>query len=321
MHCYSFSGPKVTDELAPSLLIKALTDASRHGYGVASFSGGEPLMYKGLPDLLAHAHACGMLTTITTNGMLLDERRLEQLHGKVDLIAISLDGRPESHNRVRASPRAFSGMRSRLKHLRKSGIPFGFIFTLTQYNLDELDWVAAFAVKEGAQLLQIHPLENVGRAAEEMAGERPDQTEAAYAVIEALRLKDYIGERVHIQVDLIDRQYVENEPETFFAGELPGDSDNSPFAELISPLVIEPDGAVVPIQYGFARKFALGSLYEASLDELIKTWRGVKMLEFRALCRRLVDSQTGPAELPFFNWYELLGEMADNRASAAGTTN
>jgi len=212
-------------------------------------------------------------------------------------------------------------MRSRLKHLRKSGIPFGFIFTLTQYNLDELDWVAAFAVKEGAQLLQIHPLENVGRAAEEMAGERPDQTEAAYAVIEALRLKDYIGERVHIQVDLIDRQFVESEPETFFAGELPGDSDNSPFAELISPLVIEPDGAVVPIQYGFARKFALGSLYEASLDELIKTWRGVKMLEFRALCRRLVDSQTGPAELPFFNWYELVGEMADNRASAAGTTN
>ena len=40
-----------------------------------------------------------------------------------------------------------------------------------------------------------------------------------------------------------------------------------------------------------------------------------------ALCRRLLDSQTGPAELPFFNWYELLGEMADNRAFAAGAAN
>jgi len=164
LHCYSLSGPREREEVAASVLLAALTDAGQAGYGVASFSGGEPLLYKQLPALLHHAHDCGMITTVTTNGMLLDERKLETLQGAADLIAISLDGKPKSHNIMRASKQAFAGMLARLEGLRASEIPFGFIFTLTQYNLDELDWVASFALEQGARLLQIHPLEEVGRA-------------------------------------------------------------------------------------------------------------------------------------------------------------
>jgi MoaA/NifB/PqqE/SkfB family radical SAM enzyme len=73
-----------------------------------------------------------------------------------------------------ADPRAFSTMAARLEGVRRSGIPFGFIFTLTQFNLHELEWVAGFALQQGARLLQIHPLEEAGRAAERLAGARPD---------------------------------------------------------------------------------------------------------------------------------------------------
>src|SRR5437016_2217234 len=96
--------------------------------------------------------------------ILLDEAHVTQLRGKVDLLAISLDGVPESHNRMRSHPRAFEIMVQRLDGLRKSDIVFGFIFTLSQYNLDELPWVAEFAVAQRAQLLQIHPLQETGRA-------------------------------------------------------------------------------------------------------------------------------------------------------------
>ncbi|MCA1592170.1 MAG: radical SAM protein [Acidobacteria bacterium] len=315
LHCYSSSGPEERDELAPALLRAALTDAAEAGYNVASFSGGEPLLYTHLREVLDHAHVCGMLTTVTTNGMLLDRRRLRMLDGGADLVAVSLDGKPESHNTIRASKRAFDAMASHLDALRATGIPFGFIFTLTQYNLDELEWVADFALEQGARLLQIHPLEDVGRAQRKMPGERPDAVESAYAYIEALRTQELAGGRMTVQIDLLDRESLEVNASRLFADELREDAQSCPFSELVSPLVIEPDGAVVPIHYGFAREYGLGDLQEASLGELMKRWRLERLNQFRGLCRRVFDEASAQTGLPFFNWYETLGETAARGSS------
>jgi MoaA/NifB/PqqE/SkfB family radical SAM enzyme len=317
-HCYSLSSPQERGALDAALICDALSDASQQGYDVASFSGGEPLMYKPLADVLDHAHQCGMTTTVTTNGMLLDKRWLKNLTGRADLIAISLDGVPESHDVIRGSKRAFSQMANKLASLRDSGIPFGFIFTLTQYNLDELDWVAAFALEQGARLLQIHPLEDVGRAREEMAGEHPDEVESAYAMLEVQKLKDAIGEQMHVHIDLIDREYLKTDPAKVFADELsPAELAaaiaNCSFADLVSPLVIEADGHVVPIEYGFARDYALGDLHTARLSELMNQWRETKLGSFRALCRRVFQATTTATTLPFFNWYEVIDQMAAGR--------
>jgi MoaA/NifB/PqqE/SkfB family radical SAM enzyme len=311
LHCYSESGPEERGELDIALLRRAIDDASREGYTVASFSGGEPVLYRPLREALNCAHRCGMRTTVTSNGMLLDARRVEMLRGGADLLAISLDGVPDSHNRVRGSSRAFRDMESRLEGVRASGIPFGFIFTLTQYNLDELEWVAAFALEQGAKLLQIHPLEETGRARREMAGERPDEVESGWGYVEALRVQEAVGERMLVHVDLFDRRYVAGEPGRVFADKLTEDEmARLPFADLLSPLVVESDGMVVPVQYGFAREYALGNLHEATLSEMIGQWRVEVLPRFRVLCRRVYEETTAPRDLPFFNWYEKLEESA-----------
>jgi MoaA/NifB/PqqE/SkfB family radical SAM enzyme len=178
LHCYSDSGPEQRGGLDSPRLCEALEDAAAEGFTVAGFSGGEPLLYEPLETMLDHARSCGLITTVTSNGMLLTERRLDSLAGRIDLLAISLDGVPESHNQMRAHPRAFETMAKRLKALRRSGIPFGFIFTLTQHNVNELDWVAGFAKEQGAGLLQIHPLEDAGRARTRLRGGRPDEVES-----------------------------------------------------------------------------------------------------------------------------------------------
>src|ERR1051325_1619394 len=85
-HCYSSSGPEERDELDVALLCEALSDAQAEGYTVAGFSGGEPLLYKPLRTALEHARTCGMTTTVTSNGMLLDAQRLEILQGTVCLL-------------------------------------------------------------------------------------------------------------------------------------------------------------------------------------------------------------------------------------------
>jgi hypothetical protein len=115
-----------------------------------------------------------------------------------------------------------------------------------------------------------------------------------------------------VHVDLVDREYLKTDPARVFADELPEDLAAVKFADVVSPLVIEPDGGVVPIQYGFARTYGLGNLHEDSLSRQMERWRREKLPHFRELCRKVFCETTAPAELPFFNWYEVLGEMAAN---------
>lgn len=313
LHCYSSSGPEERTELPVGLLGNAIAAARAEGYTVVSVSGGEPLMYRPLAELLEQAHACAALTTVTTNGMLLTKRCLAELVGRLDLLAISLDGPPESHNRMRASEHAFAQMESRLDGLRASGIPFGFIFTLTQRNVHELDWVARFAVEQGARLLQIHPLEEVGRARRLLAGDRPDELESAYAFLEVTRLRELYAEQLTVQLDLVHGELLRAAPERAYAGDADPDA---PLAELVSPLVIEASGAVVPLEFGFARAFALGNLRDAPLGELAERWRRERLPAFSRVCRGAFDAITAPAELPFANWYEVVADRAEDMLPA-----
>jgi MoaA/NifB/PqqE/SkfB family radical SAM enzyme len=311
LHCYSDSGPDQRAELAPEILCGALDDAAAEGYGIASFSGGEPLLYGPLATVLDHAHACGLVTAVTSNGMLLTDRAIGRLAGRADLLAISLDGTPASHNRMRAHRRAFESMAKRLDAVRRSGIPFGFIFTLTQHNVDELDWVARFAREEGAGLLQVHPLEGVGRARTQLPGSEPDETESLFAHLEAVRLREESAEDLAIQVDIADVRHLVAEPERVFAGEAP--SEQGGLAQLISPLVVETDGTVTPLQYGFARRYSLGRLQDAPLCRMARSWRGRGLGEFRALCRDVHAELTAPGAPRFANWYEVVGRRAAER--------
>ena len=303
LHCYSRSGPEQRQQLDQTLLEGAIADASAFGYDVVSFSGGEPLVYRPLVNLLDAAHKLGMTTTITTNGMLLDRKRQQELLGRVDLLAISLDGVPESHNRMRAEPKAFAKMAAQLPSLRESGIPFGFIFTLTQFNLHELPWVAQFAAEQGAKLLQIHPLEEVGRAFHQLDGNRPDRIEAEYAFLTAAKLDEAYGDRMRVQLDFVSRKMLLEDPQRFFADNegVPVGLDR-PLAELVSPLIIEPDGWVLPLQYGFDRRYALGNLHERRLCEAGETWVRKICPAFYDLCRSIHQELTA-TDQPLVNWY------------------
>jgi MoaA/NifB/PqqE/SkfB family radical SAM enzyme len=269
------------------------------------------LLYRPLPRLLDRAHDVGMVTTVTTNGLLLTPRNLAWLTGRVDLIAISLDGRPSTHDRMRASPRAFSTLLGRLSGVRDSGIAFGFIVTVTKDNIDDLPWVADFAVASGARLLQLHPLEQVGRARDELPGATPDAYESAQVWFMALQFQARYGAHLHVQLDIADRQVLREEPERVHAGPLSEQEVERPLAELVSPLVIETDGTVVPSQHGIDRRLALGNITQHRLAELAVSWRAGGYREFREASRRALATLAEPSEFPFLNWFDVIRTTAD----------
>lgn len=302
LHCYSESGPEVEASLPVDVVTRAVNDAADLAYDVMGVSGGEPLIYPGLLDVLDAAKARGMTTTVTTNGLLLTPRRLAEMRDRVDVLAISLDGMPDSHNRMRNSPTAFERMSARLPGVLEAGIPFGFVFTLTQNNVHEFEWVAHFADEAGAALVQVHPLEAEGFARQTLPGQAPDPTELTFAMIESLRLR---GESsAFIQVDAASRRDIADSPLRFLNIEAVPDQ---PPGRWLTPLVLETDGTLVPFTYGFPREYAIGSLLDAPMPQLFEQWDATPLLEVtRRAAQRVMADGSGP----LLNWYELVTNAA-----------
>lgn len=317
-HCYSSSSPQATETLEPELLEQALDDLALQGYNWISFSGGEPLVYDPLARLMEHARSHHMQTSLVSNGMLLTGSRLDAIAPVTDALVISLDGKPESHNRMRNSPRAFQTMQKNLKALHAHGINFGFLFTLTQYNLDELPWVVEFCIESGAGGLLIHPLEITGNASSQMSDESPDKLESAHAWVLVERLKVKYRDQLNIRLDLVHTSAFEHQPDQFFLGDYSYPLQGQ-LASLMSVLVIEPDGEVVPLTYGFPREYSLGNLKELRISEMVDRWQrhtGPSLHRLSTdMAASLAEPPGGRCNGRFINWYEKLNQFArHNRA-------
>jgi sulfatase maturation enzyme AslB (radical SAM superfamily) len=273
------------------------------GYSVVSVSGGEPFMYPGLGELLTYAKSRGLRTTVTTNGYFLKHRWLEPMRDVIDTVAVSLDGPPEMHNEMRGSPKAFDKLSEGLCTLRALQIPFGVIHTVTSRSWQHLPWIAEFASLNGAKLLQLHPLELWGRAQGELRGESTNNE-----ALSRVYLLSFVLASPHnpmrIQCDLLHRQHVLTKPELIYAAERQPDWQNQLPANLLSLLILEPDGAVVPVSYGFSRNYQLCNVQHQRLSAAWPNFVANRYPEFRMLCRRLFDDIVEEKISQLFNWYE-----------------
>jgi Fe-coproporphyrin III synthase len=304
-HCYSSSSPQNAEGLPPKILMGALQVLREEGFNVLSVSGGEPLLYKPLFEVLQFARSLGMTATLTTNGTLLSEAMVDRLAESAHLLAISVDGEPASHNRMRSSEHAFEKMSRNVELVRRAGIPFGFIFALTLHNLHELEWVAQFAMEHGAKLLQVHPLEEEGRAGKELQGSAPDELELAYAFVEVARLQTLYSGKLVIQFDVADRESLNGNPERAFAITPVDEAPTLPLGSLIAPLVLEHDGALVPLQYGVSRVYQIANATSRDFREEIESWKSTGYSRLLELCSQVYSRAVDPAEYryPIFNWY------------------
>jgi MoaA/NifB/PqqE/SkfB family radical SAM enzyme len=259
------SGPEARGDLRLETLTTCIEDAVELGYRQLAVSGGEPLLYKALSGLLSYARRLGMLTSITSNGMLITAERWESLAHLVDVLAISIDGSPLQHDQIRCHEGAFASTTANLEVIRSSGVPFGFIFTLTQFNVDDLEFVIRLAAEQGARNVQVHPLTLHGRAASTMPSERPDGIELLAAMIEAIRLGNQHGIAVHVDAVVLPQLMA-------YRGHFVPLRPVRRLADIAPVLIVEADGTVVPMTHEVNRTLKLGSLTDARLVTLAREW-------------------------------------------------
>ena len=103
-HCSVDSGPGRTSwaEMPAHVWEQVIDSAASLECRVADFTGGEPLAYSGLPQLVRRAANRGMRVQVQTNGILAKAGNLASLRDAgLNTVVVSLDGGPATHDAIR----------------------------------------------------------------------------------------------------------------------------------------------------------------------------------------------------------------------------
>ncbi|GMU41681.1 MAG: radical SAM/SPASM domain-containing protein [Chloroflexota bacterium] len=166
-HCYTdshdrqYPGELTTDEALA--MVDGLADL---GSPVLLISGGEPLRRPDVEQVARHAVERGMRVVFSTNGTLITEAvagRLAEIG--VSYVGVSIDGRPDTHDRFRGMPGAFAASMGAIRACRAAGIKTGLRFTMTRRNLHDLPWLFDLMQEEDVHRLCIYHLAPTGRGA------------------------------------------------------------------------------------------------------------------------------------------------------------
>ncbi|MEW6173063.1 MAG: radical SAM protein [Bacillota bacterium] len=151
------------DSISPERLDRLFSEAEALGIRWIVFSGGEPLLYPKLFELLAKHPALAFMAY--TNGTLIDEKMADRIVAVGNFTpAVSLEGWRERTDARRGSG-VFDKVMRAMDLLRERGAVFGVSLTATRYNVEEItsDAFIDFLVEKGVTYGWIFHYIPVGR--------------------------------------------------------------------------------------------------------------------------------------------------------------
>ncbi len=291
---------RLLDELAPA-------------QPIISLFGGEPFLYPDILPLIGEIKRRGLTCTIITNGGRLEALARELVESGIDSIAVSIDGPPHVHDRIRGSAGSFekaaAGVRA-IAHWRKRlkrPLPMTIaILPVTELNMD--------AIAPAVEALRQWPLdtinvglrwfvpERVGAEYERVMREELGVAATSWKGFDfdwaavAASKEEQMTSLVRLLKGLKRRRFADSArglPWTSFVPDVPAAGVPEYFANFeetfghnLCPVAwyfaqIEPDGEVVFC--GDFPDYSLGNVRRESFREI---WTGEKANRFRAKLAR-----------------------------------
>ena len=308
-HCYSASSPLKRTILPLEPLLAALPRLRTEGYEVISLSGGEPLLYPRLPELLAAAKAEGFRTAAISNGFRVAPRH-RGLVEALDRIAISFDGLEARHNAMRGNAQAWARALAGLRYLGEIGKPAAVAFTVTNESLAEVPEFIEICADLGVRAVQLRPLVMAGRAPVEAAGLALSEADAARLWLMAQTLQLAWEGEVAVHVDLAPAEALAADAAAWTLA-LDGGAEQR-LSDAVNPLVITPEGRLRPWTYDFPEEFDLGLLQDLAPARRVWITGGLPRLR-RLLARTL---HAAGLEEGFLDWFAFQRDEARRRLAA-----
>ncbi len=124
-----------------------LVQARAAGCRFVDFTGGEPLLHPDLPEFLRQAKKVGLMTSVTTNCLLFEER-VKELAGLIDLPHFSVDADEAGlHDKIRGC-KSFDKVLKSIDTAIANRVYPDLLFTYTDENIDAAEGVWRLARKK-----------------------------------------------------------------------------------------------------------------------------------------------------------------------------
>lgn len=154
--CYAGCTDEISKEALSLEDFKRVLDIIRYEAGVpsVSFTGGEPLISKDLPDLIEYASKNnGMRVNLISNGTLIDRKMAKKLVSSgLSSAQISIEsGDPNVHDNLTGVKGSHSASVNGFKALKKAGLIVHPHFTISSLNRDDILSYAAFSKEIGSE--------------------------------------------------------------------------------------------------------------------------------------------------------------------------
>lgn len=165
LHCYaSARSSAAPGELTTEEALALVRSLENMRCPALLLSGGEPLVRPDCFRLVEEARSRGISVTLSTNGTLIDARTARRLASLgVSYVGISIDGDPDTHDRLRARRGAWQLSVSALEVLADAGVKRGIRFTLTPATAEALEDVLALVDDKGVERFCMYHLVPSGR--------------------------------------------------------------------------------------------------------------------------------------------------------------
>lgn len=144
---------------------KFIDSAASFSKAILVFSGGEPLLRDDIYELARYATNAGLNATLATNATLITQEVARKLkESGITMVAVSVYGASrEAHDKFCGEAGAFDRTLKGIANIKKSGIGLQINTTITRKNLNELEDIGDFALKQGAVAYHIFFLVPTGR--------------------------------------------------------------------------------------------------------------------------------------------------------------
>ena len=138
-HCFVRARGPLKSTLTPALVQTMVHEGYEAGYRRLHLTGGEPILWEGLMDILDYAFALGYKAAfLNTNGTLLTPEVGKKLAGYEGLgLSVSLQGPKRRHNRIRGKG-SYDRAQKGIHHALNAGLPVHIFTTVYKSMLPDL---------------------------------------------------------------------------------------------------------------------------------------------------------------------------------------